>query len=66
VVNRLKNPLIHLTSIQARRIWLHAPRLDATKPFGCSPQATPAAVALITYGLRLLYHAGGALSLKAL
>ncbi|MFZ0899354.1 MAG: hypothetical protein WBW98_12060 [Candidatus Sulfotelmatobacter sp.] len=24
----MKNPLIQLTSVQARRIWLHAQRLD--------------------------------------
>jgi uncharacterized protein YcaQ len=45
----LKNPLIQLTSVQARRIWLHAQRLDTTEPFGSGPQATPAAVAHLGY-----------------
>jgi uncharacterized protein len=46
---RLKNPLVQLTSLQARRIWLHAQRLDTTEPFGSGPQATPAAVAQLGY-----------------
>ncbi|MGA9968266.1 MAG: crosslink repair DNA glycosylase YcaQ family protein [Terriglobales bacterium] len=45
----MKNPLIQLTSVQARRIWLHAQRLDAAEPFGSGPQATPAAVAHLGY-----------------
>jgi uncharacterized protein len=45
----LKNRLIQLTSVQARRIWLHAQRLDTTEPFGSGPQATPAAVAHLGY-----------------
>jgi hypothetical protein len=45
----LKNPLIHLSSVQARRIWLHAQRLDTTEPFGSGPPATPAAVAHLGY-----------------
>jgi hypothetical protein len=45
----LKNPLIQLTSAQARRIWLHAQRLDTTEPFGSGPKATPAAVAHLGY-----------------
>jgi uncharacterized protein len=45
----LKDPLIHLTSVQARRIWLHAQRLDTTEPFGSGAQATPAAVAHLGY-----------------
>jgi uncharacterized protein YcaQ len=45
----LKNPLVHLTSAQGRRIWLHAQRLDDTEPFGSGPQATPAAVAHLGY-----------------
>jgi len=38
-----------LTSAQARRIWLHAQRLDTTEPFGSGPKATPAAVAHLGY-----------------
>ena len=45
----MKHPLIHLTSVQARRIWLHAQRLDTTEPFGSGPKATPAAVAHLGY-----------------
>jgi uncharacterized protein len=45
----MKNPLIQLTSAQARRLWLHAQRLDTTEPFGSGPQATPAAVAHLGY-----------------
>src|ERR1035437_5382237 len=45
----LKNPLIQLTSVQARRIWLHAQHLDTTEPFGSGPKATPAAVAHLGY-----------------
>jgi uncharacterized protein YcaQ len=45
----LKNPLVQLTSAQARRIWLHAQRLDTTEPFGSGPNATPAAVAHLGY-----------------
>jgi uncharacterized protein len=45
----LKSPLIQLTSVQARRIWLHAQRLDSTEPFGPGPKATPAAVAHLGY-----------------
>jgi uncharacterized protein len=45
----LRNPPIQLTSAQARRIWLHAQRLDTTEPFGSGAQATPAAVAHLGY-----------------
>ncbi len=45
----LKNPLVQLTSVQGRRIWLHAQRLDTIEPFGSGPQATPAAVAHLGY-----------------
>jgi len=38
-----------LTSAQARRIWLHAQRLDTPEPFGTGPKATPAAVAHLGY-----------------
>jgi uncharacterized protein YcaQ len=44
----LKDPL-QLTSVQARRIWLHAQRLDTAEPFGSGPKATPAAVAHLGY-----------------
>ncbi len=44
-----RNPLIQLTAAQARRIWLHAQRLDTTEPFGSGPKATPAAVAHLGY-----------------
>jgi uncharacterized protein len=42
-------PYLQLTPVQARRIWLHAQRLDAVEPFGSGPQATPAAVAHLGY-----------------
>jgi uncharacterized protein len=45
----LNEPLIQLTSAQARRIWLHAQGLDTTEPFGSGPKATPAAVAHLGY-----------------
>jgi uncharacterized protein len=45
----LKNPPHQLTSVQARRIWLHAQRLDTSEPFGAGPKATPAAVAHLGY-----------------
>jgi uncharacterized protein len=45
----LKNPVVQLTSAQARRIWLHAQRLDTPEPFGSGPKATPAAVAHLGY-----------------
>jgi uncharacterized protein YcaQ len=45
----LNTPLIELTSAQARRIWLHAQRLDTAEPFGSGPKATPAAVAHLGY-----------------
>jgi len=44
----LKSP-IQLTSAQARRIWLHAQRLNTPEPFGSGPQATPAAVTHLGY-----------------
>ena len=44
----MKNPL-QLTSVQARRIWLHAQRLDTAEPFGSGPQATLSAVAHLGY-----------------
>ena len=45
----LENPLLPLTSAQARRIWLHAQRLDTPEPFGSGAKATPAAVAHLGY-----------------
>jgi uncharacterized protein YcaQ len=45
----VKDSRIQLTSAQARRIWLHAQRLDSTEPFGSGPEATPAAVAHLGY-----------------
>src|SRR5712672_2487248 len=38
-----------LTKSQARRIWLHAQRLDTLAPFGEGPQATAEAVAHLGY-----------------
>jgi hypothetical protein len=46
---RLKGSLIQVGSAQARRIWLHAQRLDSTAPFGAGPAATPAAIAHLGY-----------------
>ena len=40
---------VRLTSAQARRIWLHAQRLDTAEPFGAGAEATPAAVAHLGY-----------------
>jgi uncharacterized protein YcaQ len=45
----LNHPPIEVTSAQARRIWLHAQRLNTTEPFGSGPKATPAAVAHLGY-----------------
>ena len=38
-----------LTLAQARRIWLHAQRLDTAAPFGDGPEATAAAVKHLGY-----------------
>jgi uncharacterized protein YcaQ len=38
-----------VTKAQARRIWLHAQRLDASAPFGEGPEATRAAVEHLGY-----------------
>ena len=38
-----------LTKARARRLWLHAQRLDAVAPFGDAPAATPAAVQHLGY-----------------
>ena len=40
---------VALTKTDARRIWVHAQRLDESAPFGDGPQATPAAVAHLGY-----------------
>jgi len=45
----LNHPPIEVTSALARRIWLHAQRLNTTEPFGSGPKATPAAVAHLGY-----------------
>ena len=45
----MKTPHVHLSAALARRIWLHAQRLDTTEPFGSGPEATPAAVAHLGY-----------------
>ena len=45
----MNHPPIEVTSAQARRIWLHAQRLNTTEPFGSGPKATPAAVAHLGY-----------------
>jgi uncharacterized protein len=45
----LKSGLIQLSSVKARRIWLHAQRLDTIEPFGSGPKATPAAVSHLGY-----------------
>ena len=43
------SPTVRLAATHARRIWLHAQRLDALAPFGAGPAATPAAVAHLGY-----------------
>ena len=40
---------MRLTTAQARRLWLHAQRLDTSEPFGAGPAATPAAIAHLGY-----------------
>lgn len=45
----MKEPTIQLTSAKARKVWLHAQRLDTAEPFGAGPLATPAAVAHLGY-----------------
>ena len=42
-------PPLHLTAALARRLWLHAQRLDTPEPFGAGPEATPAAVRHLGY-----------------
>ena len=45
----MTQPLVRLPHAQARRLWLHAQRLDTAEPFGAGPEATPAAVAHLGY-----------------
>ncbi|MEP7240753.1 MAG: crosslink repair DNA glycosylase YcaQ family protein, partial [Devosia sp.] len=40
---------ISLPPVRARRLWLHAQRLDSRDPFGAGPAATAAAVAHLGY-----------------
>jgi uncharacterized protein len=40
---------VAITQSQARRIWLHAQKLDTPAPFGNGPAATPAAVRHLGY-----------------
>lgn len=40
---------VPLEKAQARRIWLHAQRLDTAEPFGDGPAATPAAIRHLGY-----------------
>ena len=40
---------VAITQSQARRIWLHAQKLDTPAPFGSGPEATPAAVRHLGY-----------------
>src|SRR5438132_3778042 len=48
-MSRTANSSRTLTKSQARRIWLHAQRLDASAPFGAGPQATRDAVEHLGY-----------------
>ena len=45
----MTNSVIALTKIQARRIWLHAQKLDSNTPFGGGPRATSLAVQHLGY-----------------
>jgi uncharacterized protein len=45
----MTQPPVRLTIAEARRVWLHAQRLDAVEPFGSGPGATRAAVAHLGY-----------------
>src|ERR1700754_2606382 len=40
---------LELSLEQARRIWLHAQRLDSFEPFGAGPQATRLAIEHLGY-----------------
>ena len=45
----MPNSTITLSKAQARRIWLHAQKLDTQAPFGNGPLATPAVVRHLGY-----------------
>jgi hypothetical protein len=45
----MANSILTLSKAQARRLWLHAQRLDTPAPFGNGPQATPAVVRHLGY-----------------
>jgi uncharacterized protein YcaQ len=47
-VAEVKKPLV-LTQADARRIWLHAQKLDEREPFGTGPAATRAAIEHLGY-----------------
>ena len=40
---------VEITKLQAKRLWLHAQRLDVPTPFGSGPEATQRAVAHLGY-----------------
>src|SRR5215213_10666515 len=42
-------PIVHVSKPSARRLWLHAQRLDTRMPFGEGPEATAAAVEHLGY-----------------
>ncbi len=44
------SPPLTLSRAAARRIWLHAQRLDTLAPFGSGPEAVSAAVDHLGYG----------------
>jgi uncharacterized protein len=48
-MSRIAAPSHPLTTLQARRIWLRAQRLDTSTPFGEGPAATAAAVEHLGY-----------------
>jgi uncharacterized protein len=48
-MSRLSDNPFKLPKAAAKRLWLHAQRLDARAPFGGGPQATPAAVEHLGY-----------------
>jgi uncharacterized protein len=45
----MANSVVTLSKAQARRIWLHAQRLDSHAPFGNGAPATPAVVRHLGY-----------------
>src|SRR5215211_7472677 len=44
-----RRPIVHVNKPSARRLWLHAQRLDTRTPFGEGPGATAAAVEHLGY-----------------